>query len=148
MPGLFLAVNGQHAGEELDLVAADFQGHVAGQRDGVEEHALTERHVERDFMGVGKGDGLRGVGARYAAGKGEGYVPDAELGLLDDEGGGVGRGGEGDLPWAVLYAAVFNETEGGDVEEQGGEKEDAELFGGAHGITFWEAAGEVKRAGD
>lgn len=117
-------------------MAEDFQRHVAGQGDGVEKLALAERHGEGDFMRVGKRDGLRGLGAHCTAGKGEGDVGDAEFGLVDDEGGSVGGRSEGDHPWAVLHAAVFDEGEGGDIEKESDEEEGDKGFGGAHAKLF------------
>ena len=46
------AINGQGARHELDLVAEQLTGDRAGEEQGVEEHALTERQGQRGDLAV------------------------------------------------------------------------------------------------
>ena len=128
LPRDFFCVNRQHAREQLNLMAEQFESHVAGQKSRVLKDAFAKRHVEGHGAGVGETPLLRGRCLRLGVFKNQADILYLERGLLNEENNFAVPGIEGYIPRPVACAAVFDPFVGDEVEDERDDERPQEMF--------------------
>ena len=120
------------------------KGHGAGDEREVFENATGEASVEWSLAGIAE------VERRLIGGRGQlltreeqGDVRKPQPWLIDNDRRRAGDVSESDLPWALSRSEMLDGAEGDDVEQQGDDKCDDEMFEGI--IARWPVS--VRRCG-
>jgi hypothetical protein len=117
---MFLPINDQHAGQQLDFVAEKLECNGARQKGRIHENTLPEWHLVRDRPRLVKDQTNRGIcWAQALSGKPDLDVRNGQPGLVNHDCRNIAAAGcESHLPRPVASAAMLNALVEYDVASQ------------------------------
>jgi hypothetical protein len=119
-PTVFLPINDQHAGEQLDFVTEQLERNGARQKGRIHENTSPERHLigHRSWLAEQQSDRTIG-GGKGLFGKPDLDVGDGQRGLINHDRRDVAAAGcESHPPGSVAGAAMLDDLVENDVTRQ------------------------------